>query len=151
MGWTKEDFARRIRFSRHENRRTHLLEEIEACNQNLQEFWRRSQETTPIVKSWQKRPGDPLLHVSEHARCLHNVLQRCWQCQCCTAHDTLLRLEQRQTTKRRAKRTIHFSLLFASRNSSSGNIDERSWQQMEVRVVAKGYVFSGLLAVLGNQ
>jgi hypothetical protein len=142
IGWTKEDFARRIRFSRHEKKRTQLLEEIESCNQNLREFWERSQETTPIMELWQKRTGDPLIHVSEYASCLHNVLLRCWQCQCCAAHDTLLRLERRQTTKKRAKPTIHFNLLFASRSSSNGDLDECSWQQMEVRVIPKGYVNS---------
>jgi len=142
MEWTKKDWERRIRFSRHEKKRSQVLAEIEGCNQKLREFWRSCQETTPIVDSWQRRPGDPLIHVNEDAQCLHNVLQRCWQCQCCIAHDTLLQLEQRQVPKRRARTNIHFNLLFASK-TSSGNTDECSWQQMEVRVLAKRYACFG--------
>jgi hypothetical protein len=99
---------------------------------------------------WQKRTGEPLFHVGEYARCLHDVLQRCCQCQCCAVHDTLLRLERRQTTKKRAKFTIHFNLLFVSRGSGNGDLDKCSWQQMEVRVVPKEYVNSGFCSNLAS-
>lgn len=137
MKWTKKDLAKRIRFSRSEKKRTELLEEIEGCNKRLRELYEQHIETTPIVDSWRKHSGDHLLHVSEHAGCLYTVLRKCWQCQCCAAHDTLLRLEQRPRSKRRVKPAVKFKLLFASKISNDDDMYGGSWQQMEIRVIPK--------------
>ncbi|KAE9369005.1 hypothetical protein N431DRAFT_486411 [Stipitochalara longipes BDJ] len=138
ISWKREDLVRRIRFSRNEKRRNQLLKEIEKCNENLRNFWGQVQETTPIIDSWKRSTKEPLIYVSESANCLHNVLLRCWQCQCCAAHDTLLRLERRQTPKKKiAKTATNFDLLFVSSSSSAHKLDDSLWQQMQVVVVPK--------------
>ncbi|KAF7953028.1 hypothetical protein EAE96_006250 [Botrytis aclada] len=138
IDWRRGSLQRRIRFSRNEKRRVRLLKEIDQCNESLRRTWAQVDAATPFLDSWKKNNKEPLLKVKEFAGCLHSALLKCWQCQCCAAHDTLLRIENRQTRIiRKAKDTVRFDLLFVSNDATSSAGDSSAWKQMQVVVVPK--------------
>ncbi|TEY52509.1 hypothetical protein BOTCAL_0257g00020 [Botryotinia calthae] len=144
--WGQGGVQRRIRFSKNEKKRARLFKEINQCNENLRRTWTQVDAATPFLDSWKRNNKEPLLKVKEFAGCLHSALLKCWQCQCCAAHDTLLRIENRQTQiSRKARDTVHFELLFVSNAAVGAAGDSSAWKQMQVVVLPKSTRSSAVL------
>lgn len=119
--------AKRIRFSLKKSSREELFTQLKEANDRMRSLL-ESSEQLAVAKKNRITPSSimsqQLNEFWRHAKCLHEVLSKAWQCNC-PNHQTNLQLQHRTSAK------AEFAVLFELRNAKG----QHHWRHTKISMI----------------
>lgn len=134
-GNDKFEFKKRIRFGMSKKTIKALLEELNACNRELERFTEKSEKIETYRKAAKPSFASRLQRIQNYARSVHTSI--CWSCSCKDSHCTSLQLEHRDSLYASGKSRLNVKKTSFRVSFSSLREDPKaswSWQPAEISV-----------------
>lgn len=134
-GNDKFEFRKRIRFGMSKKTVKALLEDLNACNRELERFTDKSEKIETYRKAAKPSFAARLQRIQGYAKSVHTSI--CWSCSCKDSHCTSLQLEHRDNLYASNKSRLTVKKTSFRVSFSSLEDDSKAswrWQPAEISV-----------------